>query len=115
MEGDGGVEEQGSRGFGSSSPFARNSSPFSSFPSANSHSKCKSIGISNYGVHHIKEMDSYATIKPAINQLELHPFLARKEIVAECHKRGIAVEPWGSLTRGGSSFDRVLILPAIKC
>ncbi|KAI9032446.1 aldo/keto reductase [Hyaloraphidium curvatum] len=65
----------------------------------------KSIGISNYGVKHIKEMDAYATVKPAVNQLELHPFLQRREIVAECQKRGIAVEPWGSITRGQKFGD----------
>lgn len=71
----------------------------------------KSIGVSNYGVHHLKEMDGYAKVKPVINQLELHPFLQRREIVAECQKRGIAVEPWGSLTRVRRSS--LLLLPKL--
>ncbi|TPX37561.1 hypothetical protein SmJEL517_g00451 [Synchytrium microbalum] len=76
--------------------------------------KAKSIGISNYGVHHIKEMDEYATIVPAVNQFEVHPFLAQDDVVAECKARGIAVEAWGSVTRGRDLEDPRLVAIAGK-
>ena len=33
----------------------------------------RSIGVSNYGAHHLDDMRAYATILPAVNQVELHP------------------------------------------
>jgi diketogulonate reductase-like aldo/keto reductase len=55
--------------------------------------KIRSGGVSNYGVHHIQELiDSNPKIIPAINQVELHPFLQRKDIEAICTKYGIYLE-----------------------
>ena len=55
--------------------------------------KIKSGGVSNYGVHHIQELiDSKPKIIPAINQVELHPFLQRKDIESICTKYGIHLE-----------------------
>jgi diketogulonate reductase-like aldo/keto reductase len=55
--------------------------------------KIKSAGVSNYGVHHLQELlDSKPKIIPAINQVELHPFLQRKDIETFCKKHGIHLE-----------------------
>ncbi|KAK7204958.1 NADP-dependent oxidoreductase domain-containing protein [Myxozyma melibiosi] len=62
--------------------------------------KIKSIGVSNYGIKHLKEMEEYATIKPAVNQLEVHPFLTRKELVEFCQSHNIVVEAFCPITRG---------------
>jgi diketogulonate reductase-like aldo/keto reductase len=65
--------------------------------------KVRSIGVSNYGVHHLDELESY--IKEvdekegkgkggvlSVNQVELHPWLARPDIVQWCEKRGVLLE-----------------------
>ncbi|MGL5915373.1 MAG: aldo/keto reductase, partial [Culicoidibacterales bacterium] len=41
-----------------------------------------------------------ATVKPMINQVELHPQLAQPELVAFCAAHGIVIEAWGPLMQG---------------
>eukprot|EP01061_Rhynchopus_euleeides_P010584 TRINITY_DN2006_c0_g8_i1.p1 TRINITY_DN2006_c0_g8~~TRINITY_DN2006_c0_g8_i1.p1 ORF type:complete len:369 (+),score=136.06 TRINITY_DN2006_c0_g8_i1:2-1108(+) len=55
----------------------------------------KAIGVSNYTVAHLEEMKKYATVKPAVNQLELHPLYPRSDIVEYCQKNGIVVTAYG--------------------
>ncbi|KAF9910888.1 hypothetical protein EC991_005352 [Linnemannia zychae] len=64
--------------------------------------KVKSIGVSNYGIHHLKELlyDSEATIRPVVNQIEVHPWLTRTELVSFCHANNIAVEAYSPLVQG---------------
>ncbi|RIB01289.1 aldo/keto reductase [Gigaspora rosea] len=69
----------------------------------------KSIGVSNYGVKHLQELlDSNPEIKPAINQVEIHPWLARSDIVSFCNKHNIVVEAYSPLTRGKKLNDPTL-------
>lgn len=67
----------------------------------------KNIGVSNYGIKHLKELLSYPdlTVKPAVNQLEIHPWLTRKELVKYCKSEGIAVEAYSPLTHGKKLDD----------
>ncbi|CAB4255589.1 similar to Saccharomyces cerevisiae YJR096W Putative xylose and arabinose reductase [Maudiozyma barnettii] len=76
----------------------------------------KSIGVSNYGVPHIQEILKWdeMTIKPVINQVEINPWLTRKEIVNFCHKNGIEVEAYSPLTRGKRLNDPALMKIAKK-
>ncbi|KAJ8602298.1 hypothetical protein CTAYLR_007857 [Chrysophaeum taylorii] len=62
----------------------------------------KSLGVSNYLVPHLREMARYATVPPEVNQLEVHPFLPRDDVVAFCRDRGIVVEAYGSIAPGGT-------------
>lgn len=39
--------------------------------------KAKAIGVSNWNVRRLKELLTFAKIKPAVNQVELHPYLAQ--------------------------------------
>lgn len=68
-------------------------------------------GVSNYGVHHLKELieDSNATIRPAVNQIEVHPWLTRTDIVSFCHSHNIAVESYSPLVRGHKLKDQTLV------
>ncbi|KAK9361547.1 NADP-dependent oxidoreductase domain-containing protein [Lipomyces starkeyi] len=68
--------------------------------------KVRSIGVSNYGIKHLNEMESYATVKPAVNQLEVHPFLTRKELVEYCQAHDIVVEAFCPITRGQKFKDQ---------
>lgn len=62
----------------------------------------KSIGVSSYGIHHIEELLSWEglTIKPVVNQIELNPWLTRKEIVKYCKDNSIYLETFSPLTKG---------------
>ncbi|KAJ8102332.1 NADP-dependent oxidoreductase domain-containing protein [Lipomyces tetrasporus] len=64
--------------------------------------KIKSIGVSNYGIHHLQELLDWPDleIKPSVNQLEVHPWLPRKDIVSFCNEHDIVVEAYSPLTRG---------------
>jgi diketogulonate reductase-like aldo/keto reductase len=67
--------------------------------------KAKTIGVSNYTIEHLEEMKTYSTVDPAVNQVEFHPFLYRKELMEYCHKRNIAIEDYCPLTRGRKLQD----------
>lgn len=62
--------------------------------------KVKAIGVCNFEVEHLEELKKVAHIKPAVNQIELHPEFVRDDIVAYCAKEGIQVEAWAPLARG---------------
>ena len=74
--------------------------------------KIRSIGVSNYGVHHLDELEQYiAELEKerggkgkggviSVNQCEVHPYCPRKDIVDWCAKRGIAVEAYCPLVQG---------------
>ncbi|KAM9908680.1 hypothetical protein OXX79_000229 [Metschnikowia pulcherrima] len=69
------------------------------------------IGVSNYGKKHIEEilaMDG-AVVTPAINQLELHPWLPRVGLREYLTKKGIAIEAYSPLTRGRHLDDPELV------
>ncbi|KAI8617429.1 aldo/keto reductase [Chytriomyces sp. MP71] len=61
--------------------------------------KVRAIGVSNYGVHHLEELLAVCKVKPAVNQIEMTPFLQRREIVALCKQHGIVIEAYSPLTR----------------
>jgi diketogulonate reductase-like aldo/keto reductase len=63
--------------------------------------KCKAIGVSNFLPMHLADFDSdWCTVKPMVNQFELHPLCKQMDIVEDCVKRNIAVEAYASLARG---------------
>jgi diketogulonate reductase-like aldo/keto reductase len=62
--------------------------------------KAKAIGVSNYLDRHLREVIGEAKVRPHVNQIELSPFLQRREAVAMCKEHGIVVEAYSPLTRG---------------
>lgn len=53
----------------------------------------KSVGVSNYGQRHIEELlESKPKHKPTVNQCDLHPFMARLDLVEYCEKNDITLE-----------------------
>lgn len=62
--------------------------------------KVRSIGVSNFMVHHLEELLGSAKVAPAVNQIEVSPFLQQREVRAFCAKHEIVVEAYSPLTRG---------------
>ncbi|CDK26172.1 unnamed protein product [Kuraishia capsulata CBS 1993] len=62
----------------------------------------RSIGVSNYGNHHIKELEEWDGLKylPAVNQIEINPWLRREDITKYDLNLGIQIEAYSPLTRG---------------
>ncbi|KAF2274405.1 Aldo/keto reductase [Westerdykella ornata] len=87
--------------------------------------KIRSIGVSNYGVHHLDELEEYIKSTDAkegkgkggvlsVNQVELHPWLARKDIVEWCEKRGVILEAYCPIVRATKTDDPLLVPLAKK-
>jgi 2,5-diketo-D-gluconate reductase A len=75
-----------------------------------------SIGVSNFAPHHIDRLlaeTGNATV-PAINQVELHPWLPQREVRDYDASHGILTEAWSPLARGRLIGDRVLDSIAAK-
>lgn len=62
--------------------------------------RVRAIGVSNFLVPHLRELTKSAKVLPAINQIELTPFLQRAPTVALCRELGITLEAYSPLTRG---------------
>ncbi len=70
----------------------------------------RSIGVSNYGIQHLQELFSWGGLvhKPATNQLELHPWLMRKELVQFCQANNILCQAYSPLAKGRKFNDQTL-------
>ena len=64
--------------------------------------RAKAIGVCNFQQHHLERLMDAATVKPAINQFECHPYLSQEPLIAFCEKEGIACEAWGPLGGKGT-------------
>ncbi|HLW22499.1 MAG TPA: aldo/keto reductase [Sphaerochaetaceae bacterium] len=62
--------------------------------------RVRAIGVSNFHVHHLKEVLDSSNVVPAVNQIELHPLLNQKEIRDFCQVNNIIVEAWSPLMKG---------------
>ena len=65
----------------------------------------RSIGVSNFGQQHLEGLLQNATVVPAVNQIEVHPFCQRQDLVDMCHQHGILVEAYSPLARGNKLED----------
>lgn len=61
--------------------------------------RARAIGVSNYTIRHLKEMDNYANIKPVINQVEFHPFLYQEDLHEYCKLKNVWLEAYSPLAR----------------
>lgn len=73
--------------------------------------KIRSIGCSNFMPHHIEAILDHCRIKPAINQLELHPGYTQEAAVRYCQDHGIQMMAWAPLARGNAArfFDNPVL------
>lgn len=65
----------------------------------------KSIGVSNFGAQHLESLLQHAKVVPCVNQIEVHPFGQRKDLVALCEKHNIKIEAYSPLARGSKLSD----------
>jgi D-xylose reductase len=57
----------------------------------------KNIGVSNFGTSLLRDLLSYANIRPAVLQVEMHPYLTQEKLVRFCHQEKIAVTAFSPL------------------
>ncbi|RAP74185.1 aldo/keto reductase [Paenibacillus montanisoli] len=70
--------------------------------------RVKAIGVSNFHVHHLEDVMSIATIKPMVDQVELHPRLTQPELQRFTKEHGIVLEAWSPLMQGELLGDPLL-------
>jgi 2,5-diketo-D-gluconate reductase A len=75
--------------------------------------KIKAIGVSNFDAEQLEELLSYAEVKPAVNQIETHPFFHQFEAQELLQKLGIQMEAWSPLAGGRNDIFNNPVLAAI--
>ena len=68
----------------------------------------RSIGVSNFQAPHLERVIEATGVTPAVNQIELHPWLAQEPLRAEHARRGIVTEAWSPLAQGAILDDPVI-------
>jgi diketogulonate reductase-like aldo/keto reductase len=76
--------------------------------------KARSIGVSNFTIRHLTELLAETKTVPAVNQVELHPYLYQRDLVDFCAANGIVIEAYSPLTKGERLNDPKLIAIAKK-
>ncbi|MFZ0452546.1 MAG: aldo/keto reductase [Ignavibacteriaceae bacterium] len=69
---------------------------------------CRSIGVSNYTVRHLKELLSVSSTVPAVNQVEFNPYIHQKEILELCKEKNIQLEGYTPLARTKKFNESIL-------
>lgn len=65
----------------------------------------RSIGVANFTTMMLHDLMTYATITPAMNQIELHPYNAQQSLVDYCRGLGIAVTAYSPTGRMGVELN----------
>ena len=62
--------------------------------------KAKAIGVANYALPFLEELENYATLVPILNQVEFSPFLYQRDLWNYCRQRHIQLQAYTPLTKG---------------
>lgn len=60
----------------------------------------RSIGVSNFQIHHLKDLFESGEIVPMVNQVEYHPLLPQQELHTFAKSNNIQLEAWSPLMQG---------------
>ncbi len=66
----------------------------------------RSIGISNFSAAEVESVFAVADMPPVVNQVQFSPFEFRRGLLAECERRGVALEAYSPLGTGRHLDDR---------
>jgi 2,5-diketo-D-gluconate reductase A len=70
--------------------------------------RAKAVGVSNFHPHHLRNVFSASELKPAVNQVEVSPFIVQDEIRAFDADHEIVTEAWSPIARGKVADDPVI-------
>ncbi|NUS11268.1 MAG: aldo/keto reductase [Streptomyces sp.] len=68
----------------------------------------KAVGVSNFNPHHLKRLADTSSTVPAVNQIEVHPYLTQDEVRAYNTDHGIRTEAWSPIAQGKVLGDPVI-------
>ena len=67
--------------------------------------RARSIGVSNFQPHHLRRLHTETEIRPAVDQIEVNPYLTQDDVRSFCAEHEIAVEAWSPIARGNALQD----------
>ncbi|HEY3478218.1 MAG TPA: aldo/keto reductase, partial [Streptomyces sp.] len=70
--------------------------------------RARAVGVSNFQPAHLERLLRETTVVPAVNQIEVHPYLAQDDVRAFGAEHGIATEAWSPIAQGKVLGDPVL-------
>jgi 2,5-diketo-D-gluconate reductase A len=70
--------------------------------------RVRAIGVSNFQPHHLRTLFGSSEVRPAVNQIEVHPFLVQDELRAFDADHEIVTEAWAPIARGKVDQDAVI-------
>jgi len=70
--------------------------------------RARSIGVSNFQVEHLERLAVESDVVPAVNQIELHPYLLNDEVRVFGEALGIATQAWSPIAQGNVLGDPVI-------
>ena len=76
--------------------------------------RARSIGVSNFQVEHLERLASETETVPAVNQIEVHPYLTNEAVRDYGREHGIATEAWSPIAQGGVPEDPTITRIAEK-
>jgi 2,5-diketo-D-gluconate reductase A len=71
--------------------------------------RCRAIGVSNFQVAHLERLAAECDIVPAVNQIEVHPYLTNEAVRGYNREHGIATEAWSPIAQGGVLDDPTIV------
>ena len=71
--------------------------------------RARSIGVSNFQPHHLRRLHSECEIPPAVDQIEIHPYLTQDEVRGFCAEHQIAIEAWSPIAQGKVLDDPTIV------
>ncbi|HDC9167668.1 TPA: aldo/keto reductase [Staphylococcus aureus] len=72
--------------------------------------KVKAIGVCNFNIHHLEKLMAQSSIKPMVNQIEVHPYFNQQELQEFCDRHDIKVTAWMPLMRNRGLLDDPVIV-----
>lgn len=70
--------------------------------------RVKAVGVSNFQISHLRRLFDETDLVPAVNQIEVHPYLTQDPLRAFGAEHGIATEAWSPIAQGGVLGDPVI-------
>ena len=67
--------------------------------------RVRTIGVSNFEIEHLEQIIQSCSIVPAVNQVEIHPYLSQKELIAFCKRYDIQIQAWSPLMKGREALE----------
>ena len=76
--------------------------------------RARSIGVSNFQIEHLERLASETDTVPAVNQIEVHPYLTNDAVRDYGREHGITTEAWSPIAQGGVLEDPAIARVAEK-